>query len=358
MSSSKYFFFLAIYIAVVVASLISLGASKCSKAPVLFNFGDSNSDTGGVGALMVENVLMYPNGRIFFQYPTGRLCDAEDLKIGYVTPYLESLNPNFKNGANFALAGSSAMPGEICPYSLKTQVFEFVRFYNRSLQLRLEGHENLLEEDNFRNGLYMIDIGQNDLKNAFDTIPAYDQIIQQRIPKFISKIGEAMQAIYANGGRKFWIHNTGPLGCLPGTLSIKKPNASEVDDYGCVASINRAAQEFNSKLNALCEGLRFELQNSTIVYVDVYAIKYKIIASASSYGFEQPLMACCGYGGPPYNIDPKIGCGKAGHNLCAASSPHISWDGFHYSEAANSIVASMILSGNYSSPPLPFDFFC
>ncbi|KAH6787024.1 GDSL-like Lipase/Acylhydrolase superfamily protein [Perilla frutescens var. hirtella] len=57
---------------------------------------------------------------------------------------------------------------------------------------------------------------------------------------------------------------------------------------------------------------------------------YKIIASASSYGFEQPLMACCGYGGPPYNIDPIIGCGKAGHNLCAASSPHFSWDGFHY----------------------------
>lgn len=343
-------------------------ASKCSKPPVFFNFGDSNSDTGGYGALMGNN-LVFPNDRTFFGRPTGRLCDgrlildflAEDLKIGYVTPYLESLKPNFKNGANFALAGSAAMPGDICPYYLKSQVNEFLRFYNRSLQLRLEGDESLLEEEEFRNGLYMFDIGQNDLKNAFDTIAEYDQILEIRIPLFISNIRKAMQAIYANGGRKFWIHNTGPLGCLPGILSQRIPNASEADEHGCVASMNQAAQEFNSKLNALCEQLRFELQNSTIVYVDVYAAKYKLIATASSYGFERPLMACCGYGGPPYNWDPKIPCGGAGHNLCgegAAAPPYISWDGFHYTEAANSLVAAMILSGNYSSPPLLFGFFC
>ncbi|KAH6787025.1 hypothetical protein C2S52_006577 [Perilla frutescens var. hirtella] len=126
MSSSKYpkkYLFLAIYIAVVVASLISLASSKCSKAPVLFNFSDSNSDTGGIGALMVENVFVYPNGRTFFQYATGRFCDGR-LIIDFLDRLCYSIprvaKTNLKNGANFALAGSIAMPGGICRYSLKT----------------------------------------------------------------------------------------------------------------------------------------------------------------------------------------------------------------------------------------------
>lgn len=80
------------------------------------------------------------------------------------------------------------------------------------------------------------------------------------------------------------MHNTGPLGCLPEKLGTRKPNATELDRYGCINSMNEGAKAFNSKLNALCQELRFQMTNSTIVYVDVYSIKYNLIANSSSYG--------------------------------------------------------------------------
>jgi hypothetical protein len=42
---------------------------------VIFNFGDSNSDTGGMAAVNGMN-LNLPEGRTFFRRPTGRLSDG------------------------------------------------------------------------------------------------------------------------------------------------------------------------------------------------------------------------------------------------------------------------------------------
>ena len=76
-------------------------------------------------------------------------------------------------------------------------------------------------------------------------------------------------------------------------------------------------------------------------------------------GFEQPIMACCGYGGPPLNYDSRISCGQTkilnGTSVtvkgCSDSSKYISWDGIHYTQAANDHVSSEILTGKYSDPP-------
>lgn len=68
-------------------------------------------------------------------------------------------------------------------------------------------------------------------------------------------------------------------------------------------------------------------------------------------------MACCGNGGPPYNYNMRVTCGYPGSQVCEDGSRFISWDGIHYTEAANTIVASKILSTAYSIPPIPFDFF-
>jgi hypothetical protein len=43
--------------------------------PVVFNFGDSNSDTGSMAAAMGWH-LTRPEGRAFFRRPTGRFCDG------------------------------------------------------------------------------------------------------------------------------------------------------------------------------------------------------------------------------------------------------------------------------------------
>ncbi|KAK6137663.1 hypothetical protein DH2020_028589 [Rehmannia glutinosa] len=351
-----------------LALLISLPivVSLCSRnRAVIFNFGDSNSDTGGLTAgLGLE--AGYPYGRAFFRRPTGRASDGrlvidflcEYLDTHYLSPYLDSLEPDFTNGVNFAVCGVATLPKYVS-FNLNIQLLQFKRFRNHSLELHSKGITNFFGEEDFKNALYTIDIGQNDLSGSFGAL-SYAQVIE-KIPSFISEIKEAMWAIYLLGGRNFWVHNTGPLGCLPRELAIRDNlNGSDFDEYGCIKSLNDGAKAFNAKLNALCQELRSQMENSTIVYVDIYSIKHDLIANSTSYGFKNPLMACCGYGGAPYNYDPDFDktCLGTGYTVCEKGIPYISWDGIHYTEAANAIVASKIISTHYSSPPLEFNFFC
>jgi len=72
-------------------------------------------------------------------------------------------------------------------------------------------------------------------------------------------------------------------------------------------------------------------------------------------GFEQLIMSCCGYGGPPLNYDSRVSCGETRvlngtivtAKGCNDSSVYVSWDGAHFTEATNRHVASQILTGNY-----------
>lgn len=342
--------------------LPSSAASRCKRKPVLFNFGDSNSDTGGFSAGLGINFTL-PAGRAFFHEATGRLCDGrltidflcESLNTSFLSPYLESLGPNFSNGANFAVAGAATIP-RYQPFSLGVQLRQFLLFRSRSPLLFSRGHANLVGEDGFADALYTIDIGQNDLVIQFTTLP-YSQVIGN-ISVFVEEIRFAIWSIYQSGGKNFWVHNTGPLGCLPNILVTTAHDASDIDELGCLRSHNDAAREFNRRLQSLCEELRCRMKNATIVYIDVFAIKYDLIANHVEHGFENPLMACCGNGGPPYNYNPNITCGRSGYTVCNEASRHVNWDGVHYTEAANSFVATRILSSNYSTPPVAFDFFC
>ncbi|XP_057963081.1 GDSL esterase/lipase At1g09390 [Malania oleifera] len=340
-------------------------ADQCSKrSPVIFNFGDSNSDTGGLAAGL-GFIINLPNGRSFFRRSTGRLCDGRlvidflclSLNTSLLGPYMDSLEPKFTHGANFAVVGASTLPKYV-PFALDVQIMQFLHFRARSLELTAAGSTNLINDEGFRNALYMIDIGQNDLADSFSKNFSYAQVVK-KIPVIVTEIKTAVKVIYDAGGRKFWIHSTGPLGCLPQKLSlVVEKNPRDLDSHGCISSYNAAARLFNEALSHLCQEMRLELRDATIVYVDIYAIKYDLIANSIKYGFSRPLMACCGFGGPPYNYNIKVTCGHPGYEVCDEGSKFISWDGIHYTEAANTIIASKILSMAYSTPRIPFNFFC
>lgn len=65
-------------------------------------------------------------------------CSGETLNISYLTPYMQSVEPDFRNGVNFAVAGASTEP-ERKPFNLDVQIGHFLQFRARSLQLLLEG---------------------------------------------------------------------------------------------------------------------------------------------------------------------------------------------------------------------------
>ncbi|KAH7678579.1 GDSL lipase/esterase protein [Dioscorea alata] len=340
------------------------GSGYCEEGgKVIFNFGDSNSDTGGLFAGLGIYIPL-PEGRVFFRQSTGRLCDGrliidflcESLNRSYLSAYMEALGSDFSNGANFAISGSSTLPRNT-PFNLYIQIHQFIHFKSKSLQLIAQGSKGLVDEHGFDNALYTIDIGQNDLAGAFSSNKTYDEVIE-RIPLILSEIESAIKTLYDNGVKNFWVHNTGPLGCLPQKLALPRKDDGDIDQYGCLKTLNNAAREFNSRLSALCDNLRSNLNNVTIVYNDIFSIKYDLVANYTKYGFASPVMACCGLGGPPYNYDLNNQCGSSTAQACADGSKYISWDGVHYTEAANAIVAAKILSTDYSKPALKFDYFC
>ncbi|WVZ96578.1 hypothetical protein U9M48_042195 [Paspalum notatum var. saurae] len=320
------------------------------KAPpvVLFNFGDSNSDTGGVAAAGGIRI-MPPEGRTYFHRPTGRLSDGrviidffcESLGTRELNPYLKGIGSDYSNGVNFAMAGSTVSHG-VSPYSLNVQVDQFVYFRHRSLEMFERGLKGPVSKEGFENALYMMDIGHNDMVGVAHT-PS-DQW-DKKITEIVGEVRQAISILYDNGARKFWIHGTGALGCLPAL--VVQAGKGDKDAHGCITDVNRAAKAYNKKLSQLCDDLRFHLKGATVVYTDMFAIKYDFVANHTKYGIEWPFMVCCGNGGPPYNFDQgKPGCG----DLCPPEAKVVSWDGVHFTDFGSGLAAKLSMSGEYSKP--------
>lgn len=101
---------------------------------------------------------------------------------------------------------------------------------------------------------------------------------------FLFFLGVKSQTLYSNGSRNFWIHGTGALGCLPQKLAIPRKNDSDLDQYGCLKTYNRAAVAFNAALGSLCDELSAQMKDATLVYTDLFPIKYGLVANHTKYG--------------------------------------------------------------------------
>ncbi|KAM0913007.1 hypothetical protein ACQ4PT_012441 [Festuca glaucescens] len=358
------------------------GGADC-HFPAVFNFGDSNSDTGGLSAAF--GAAPPPNGMTFFGSPAGRYCDGrlivdfivENLGIPYLSAYLNSIGSNFSQGANFATAGStisrqntSLFLSGFSPISLDVQSWEFEQFINRSQYVyNNKGgiyRELLPKAEYFSQALYTFDIGQNDITAGYFANRSTEQVVAS-IPELMERLTSIIQSIHWLGGKYFWIHSTGPIGCLPYAL-IRRPDiAVRKDNVGCSATYNKVAQLFNQKLKETVACLRKTYPDAAFTYVDVYTAKYKLISEAKKLGFDDPLLTCCGHDAGPYNYDPKVGCG--GKVLvngtwvvlgkpCDDPARRVSWDGVHFTEAANKFVFDQIVGGALSDPPVPLRQAC
>uniref|UniRef100_A0A0A9D0N2 Uncharacterized protein n=1 Tax=Arundo donax TaxID=35708 RepID=A0A0A9D0N2_ARUDO len=173
------------FLALLIVALLCLGdraaASTDFNYPAVFNFGDSNSDTGGRVAAGFESILP-PYGSTFFGTPSGRFCDGrlivdflmESMSMPLLNAYLDSVGePNFRTGVTFAQAGCSitpANPTSVSPFSFGLQIKQFFAFKDKVTKLLSKGDMYMWyipQADYFSQGLYMFDIGQNDLAGEF-----------------------------------------------------------------------------------------------------------------------------------------------------------------------------------------------
>uniref|UniRef100_A0A0E0I2Y8 Esterase n=1 Tax=Oryza nivara TaxID=4536 RepID=A0A0E0I2Y8_ORYNI len=332
----------------VLVSQVSVAAGADCRFPAVFNFGDSNSDTGGLSATF--GAAPPPNGRTFFGMPVGRYCDgrlvidfiAESLGLPYLSAYLNSIGSNFTQGANFATAGSSIRRQNtslflsgFSPISLDVQSWEFEQFINRSqFVYNNKGgiyRELLPKAEYFSQALYTFDIGQNDITTGFFINMTSEQVIAY-IPDLMERLTNIIQ-----------------------------------DGSGCSVAYNEVAQLFNQRLKETVGRLRKTHADAAFTYVDVYSAKYKLISDAKKLGMDDPMLTCCGYGGGRYNFDDRVGCGGkvkvngtwvvAGKS-CDDPLKRVSWDGVHFTEAANKFVFDQIAGGKLSDPPVPLRQAC
>ncbi|XP_031276129.1 alpha-L-fucosidase 3-like [Pistacia vera] len=367
------------------------GNQKCCF-PAIFNFGDSNSDTGGLSAVFGQ--APPPHGMTFFGGPAGRYCDgrvivdfiAEHFGLPYTSPYLSAIGTDLNYGANFATAGSTIRPQNttfhdtgFSPISLDVQWNEFYDFHTRSQVVRNHSgvYQKLLPKnkaayrdilppiDVFNNGLYTFDIGQNDLTAGYFLNKTTDEV-REYVPEVVNKLKDIISWIYGLGGRSFWIHNTGPVGCLPYVFERIPVLASQVDKAGCAIPFNDVAQYFNSKLKEAVAQLRQEFPLGAFTYVDIYKLKYTMFHDGAKHGFTETIKNCCGFGGR-YNFNLKQGCGSTEivngtqvvlGKACDKPGEYVVWDGVHFTEAANKFIYNNIVSGAYSDPPVPLDMAC
>ncbi|XP_031123045.1 GDSL esterase/lipase At5g14450-like [Ipomoea triloba] len=342
--------------------------SSC-HIPAIFNFGDSNSDTGSSSAAFAR--VRPPNGMTFFGKPSGRVSDgrliidfiAEKLGLPYLSAFLDSIGTNFTHGANFAVGGATIQQSNakmfgvgFSPLSLDKQLSQFEQLRMRSAEFSEQAKDKdvkcklLPEEDEFSRGLYTMDMGQNDLHYLLTSMT--EEEAKKSISSVIDQFAVAVEKLHELGARAFWIHNTGPIGCLPFLALVESP-AKPKDQNGCVKAYNNMAQEFNRQLKERVYKLRHHLQNSTITYIDIYSAKYDLISNATDYGFRNPLGYCCG----KINVltcwaDMTVNGTKVFADSCNNPSEYISWDGIHYTEAANKWVANHIADGLYSDPQI------
>jgi hypothetical protein len=89
---------------------------------------------------------------------------------------------------------------------------------------------------------------------------------------------------------------------------------------------------------------------------------------AEILGFDPTvsLKACCGAPGDSiYNYNPNITCGRPGSNECGTPSnpgpgpdQYQNWDGIHFTEAVNRIIAKFALSGQFTDGGVNYTASC
>lgn len=362
---------------IAILGSVNSKTKKCEFEGI-FNFGDSNSDTGGFWAAFPAQ--SGPWGLTYFKKPVGRASDgrlivdflAEALGIPYLSPYLQSIGSDYRHGANYAtLASTVLLPNTslfvtgISPFSLAIQLNQ-MKDFKRKVEENNNGKRirNLPSPDIFGKSLYKVYIGQNDFTSNLKSIGIHG--VKQYLPQVVSQIADTVKELYEIGGRTFLILNLAPVGCYPALLVELDHDRSDIDKFGCLISYNDAVFDYNNMLKHSLDQTRPNLPNASLVYVDIHSTLLQLFRHPKLHGLKYGPKACCGYGGGAYNFDPRVFCGNTKvvngttvtASACSDPENYVSWDGIHATDAANKLLTQAILTSSYFHPPFPLHHLC
>ncbi|XP_006644439.1 GDSL esterase/lipase At1g28600-like [Oryza brachyantha] len=337
--------------------------------PRLFSFGDSLADTGNVAFLSAndpgKSSLWPPYGETFFHRATGRCSNgrlvidfiAEALGLPSVRPYWSGQSvEDFAYGANFAVGGATALGPDFfrargMPLRNGTVHLDMeMKWFRDLLDLLcpgdLAGCKGMMNESLFLVG----EFGGNDYNYPLLNGVSINKI-RSFTPHIIAKISSTITELIGLGAKTMVVPGNLPIGCIPNYLV--KFESDEKEDYeletGCLRWLNEFSQYHNKHLTDELEKLRKLHPDVAIIYADYYGASMEIFLSPEQFGIEDPLVACCG-GGGPYGVSASVRCGHGEYKVCDGPEKYASWDGFHPSEAAYKAITIGLLRGSYTQP--------
>ncbi|CAK9175068.1 unnamed protein product [Ilex paraguariensis] len=263
------------------------------------------------------------------------------LSLPLLNPYLDS-NATFDHGANFAVAGSTALDytfftakGIYNPFtniSLGDQLNWFKFHLNTICQAPAECEELLSKAL-----VFVGEIGGNDLNYA---------IIQGKsIQEIHTYQPYIIEEVIHLGAVNIIVPGNLPMGCIPAGLTIVSgSDVTAYDDMGCSKELNELVLVQNNYLQQSLALLRLEFPHANIIYADYYAAYQTILHHAVDFGFDEKslLRSCCGIGGL-YNYDQNRVCGSSGVPFCRNHAQYISWDGVHLTQEAYRLITEILL---------------
>ncbi|XP_051124988.1 GDSL esterase/lipase At1g31550-like [Andrographis paniculata] len=336
----------------------------------IVSFGDSLADTGNILFPSVHNTVppsaSPPFGRTFFKHPTGRYSDgrlvidfiAQRLGLPLLKPYFprrgndkEEDRRGFETGVNFAVAGATA---------LECEFYETIGYHNpitnSSLGNQLDWFRTFLagfpdSREYLERSLVVVgEIGGNDYNYPLQQGTTLYQL-QPLVPRVVTYIGSTIQELIRLGAVTLLVPGNLPLGCLPIYLTLYKSSPGKYDPRtGCLNWLNAFSSYHNKLLFKELERIRKLHPQVNIIYADYYSAAMRMYLSPNQCGFgSRILRACCG-GGGPYNYNVTAGCGVETVQCCDNPGSYASWDGVHFTEAGNRVIAQGILEGPYTYP--------
>ncbi|XP_060171398.1 acetylajmalan esterase-like [Lycium barbarum] len=324
----------------------------------LYQLGDSIADAGNViripNAHVQARAWGLPYGETFFKKPTGRFSDgriiadyiASALSLPFLNPYLDKSGVSFSQGANFAVAGATALNNSFWA----TRKVPLVPF-NVPLPAQLEWFKSHLQStcgthcaQTLRNSLIVLgEFGGVDYWNSLARNMGEPEV-RTYVPVVIDGILSAIRDMIQLGATRILVPGVFPFGCLSGYLTrFPNSNPNAYDQFGCLRFYNRFATYHNTKLKKALANLQCEFPHAKIVYGDYYGAFRTIFRFAPWLGFNtstlvSPCCRCCGGAGQ---------CVTPGDGLCPNPTQYVNWDGLHLTDEAYHRISDIVIKNAF-----------
>lgn len=262
----------------------------------IYVFGDSLSDVGNVfKATKGENPQSppyfqghYTNGPVWVEYLASKL----------------RLTANPKT--NFAYGGATTGNSKQLPPGLLAQIQTFKATHSSADP----------------KALYLVWAGANDyLGGGTDTTAP------------VNNLATAVKSLAAAGAKNILVVNLPDLGKLPGTRTTERSN-----------TLNDLTKKHNSGLAASLNGLRQQLSDINITYVDVNSLFNQVANNPKKFGFTNVTNPCLSQ-----------------YSKCNNPNEYLFWDNIHPTSAAHKLLVELALKrlqpepkpSSVSAPILP-----